>query len=97
MRMNISVLLLAGCMVSLACLAAENPQDVPPPAKLAQQVNEAREYRKLKIRNSVQFVAGNNLWQPGKQYNSGNDWLALVCDGKRCMLTSAALDAPTST
>jgi hypothetical protein len=93
MRMTIFAMLLSGCLASLACFAAENPQVVPTPAKLAQQVNEAREYWKLKIRNSVQFVAGNDLWQPGKQYKSGSDWLALVCDGKHCTLVPAALDA----
>jgi hypothetical protein len=93
MRVTISAMLLAGCLASLACLAAENPQDTPPPAKLAQQVNEAREFWKLKIKNSVQFVAGNDLWQPGWHYKSGSDWLALVCDGKSCTLAPAALDA----
>jgi hypothetical protein len=93
MRMTISAMLLAGCLASVDCLAADNPQDAPPPSKLAQQVNEAREYWKMKISNSVQFVAGNDLWQPGKQYKSGSDWLALVCDGKQCKLMLAALDA----
>jgi len=92
MRMTIFAILLAGCLASLACLASENPQDAPPPAKLAQQVNEARELWKLKIKNSVQFVASNDLWQPGKKYKSGSDWLALVCDGKHCTLAPAALD-----
>jgi len=92
MHMTISAMLLAGCLASLACLAAENPQDALPSAKLAQQVNEAREYWKQKPKNSVQFVAGNDLWQPGKKYKSGSDWLALVCDGKRCTLAPAALD-----
>jgi hypothetical protein len=93
MRITISVILLTSSLASFACFAAENPQDASTSAKLAQQVNEAREYWKLKIKNSVQFVAGNDLWQPGKEYKSGNDWLALVCYGKGCTLAPAALEA----
>lgn len=93
MRMIISAILLAGSLTSLTCLAAEKPHDALTSAKLAQQVNEAHEYWKLKIKNSVQFVAGNDLWQPGKEYESGNDWLALVCDGKGCTLAPGALGA----
>ncbi len=90
MRMNLSAMLLAGTLAAPACLAAEKPQDAPS-AKLAQQVNEARTYWNLEIKNSVQFVTGNDLWQPGRQYKSGSDWLALVCDGKRCTFAAAAL------
>ncbi len=95
MRMTISAMLLAG-LASPACFAAAAPPDDPqdaPPVKLVQQVKEARDYWKPKIKNGVKFVAGNDLWQPGKQYKSGTDWLALVCDGKGCVLAPAALEA----
>jgi hypothetical protein len=88
MRMTISVILLVSNLNATNCFAAESSQTS---AKLAQQVNEAREYWKLKVKNSVQFVVGNDLWQPGKKYKSGSDWLALLCDGKSCTLSPAAL------
>ncbi|HQS58290.1 MAG: hypothetical protein B7Y56_04995 [Gallionellales bacterium 35-53-114] len=90
MYIFIAAMLLAGSLFSFGCRAAENPQSQ---AKLAQQLNETREYWKIKIKNTVQFVVGNGIWQPGKMYKSGNDWLGLVCDGSICTLSPATLDA----
>lgn len=39
----------------------------------------------------VKFVVGNDVWQPGKAYASGSDWLALACTSDACALTTANL------
>jgi len=91
MRIIISTTLLAASLAMAPCRAAEKPQGAPLPASLVEQAKQAREFWKLK--GSIQFVAGNDLWQPGKQYKSGNDWLALACDGKNCALVPAVLEA----
>lgn len=39
----------------------------------------------------LRFVVGNDLWQPGKAYANGDDWLGLVCGGGECVLASAGL------
>lgn len=41
--------------------------------------------------NGVEFVVGNDLWQPGKRYRNGTDWLALACTSKGCNLEPANL------
>ncbi|MDR2678012.1 MAG: hypothetical protein LBB51_01055 [Zoogloeaceae bacterium] len=40
---------------------------------------------------AVRFAVGNDIWQPGKQFRNGNDWLALVCGNKGCAFAPAAL------
>lgn len=32
----------------------------------------------------LEFVMGDNPWQPGQRYRSGDDWLALVCAKAGC-------------
>ncbi len=39
----------------------------------------------------IQFVVNNNVWQPGGDYKSGADWLALTCTPSACRLEPAAL------
>jgi hypothetical protein len=39
----------------------------------------------------IAFVHGNNLWQPGHEYRSGNNWLALICGSSGCRLEAARL------
>lgn len=38
-----------------------------------------------------QFVAGNNIWQPGRKFADGKDWLALTCRADGCKLVGAEL------
>ncbi|MEO7935997.1 MAG: hypothetical protein ABIR27_07040, partial [Dokdonella sp.] len=40
-----------------------------------------------------QIVVGDNvsMWQPGKDYHSGKDWLALRCTAQACKLDPATL------
>lgn len=39
----------------------------------------------------VQFVVGEDLWQPGAQYKSGGDWVALICASGGCEFEAATL------
>ncbi len=41
--------------------------------------------------NGIRFVVGNNLRQPGEQYEPG-DWFALACDVIGCELEAAKLE-----
>src|SRR5690348_7942592 len=42
--------------------------------------------------DSVTFVVGNGIWQPGQDFKSGADWLALACTvSKGCTLEPAVL------
>lgn len=91
MRISAYLLLLAGNVAAFVCQAGEGPQGANP-SGLVQQVIEARESWKLKTEGNVQLVIGNNLWQPGEQYTSGDGWLALACDGAACTLVPAELD-----
>lgn len=43
------------------------------------------------MQGSVKFVFGNDVWQPRRQFKSDNDWLALACDAKGCLLEPASL------
>lgn len=42
-------------------------------------------------RGPVQFVVGNEVWQPGNQYQSGDDWLVLLCTATQCHFEKASL------
>lgn len=39
----------------------------------------------------VRFVVGNDVWQPGRQYRNGDDWLGLACTAAGCRLVPARL------
>src|SRR5512145_743768 len=41
--------------------------------------------------SDVRYVVGNDLWQPGNDYEPGRDWLALMCDAKGCTFEAATL------
>lgn len=45
----------------------------------------------LPASGNIQFVAGNNVWQPGQRYQNGSDWLALACTATACRLEPATL------
>jgi hypothetical protein len=40
---------------------------------------------------TVRFVLDNEIWQPGQQFKTGRDWLALGCEAKGCTLEPATL------
>lgn len=40
---------------------------------------------------NIMFVTGNDVWQPGKQYQAGSDWLALSCTATACNFEPAML------
>jgi len=50
----------------------------------------------LPASTSIQFVAGNNVWQPGQRYRNGADWLALTCTANACQLSPATLTVQTA-
>lgn len=39
----------------------------------------------------IMLVTGNDVWQPGTQYQNGSDWLALTCTAAACTLDTATL------
>ncbi|MGZ5200254.1 MAG: hypothetical protein ACXWC4_10835 [Telluria sp.] len=39
----------------------------------------------------VQFVVGNDIWQPGREFKSGANWLALACGPAACAFQPASL------
>lgn len=43
------------------------------------------------LSTGVEFVVGNNVWQPGRAYRSGTDWLALSCVRSECAFEPAQL------
>ena len=43
----------------------------------------------------LQMVVGNDLWQAGKRYRNGSDWLALVCTVQGCKFEQATLRVRT--
>lgn len=45
----------------------------------------------LPASTNIQFVAGNEVWQPGQRYQNGTDWLALSCSTTACSLEPAML------
>lgn len=45
----------------------------------------------LPASTSIQFVVGNNVWQPGQRHRDGADWLALTCTATACQLSPATL------
>lgn len=46
---------------------------------------------KVQPATGIEFVLGNDQWQPGQRYRSGTDWLALVCVRSECSFTPARL------
>lgn len=44
------------------------------------------------MRGATQFVLGNQVWQPGKSFKNGDDWLALVCSQEGCNFEQARLN-----
>lgn len=43
------------------------------------------------MHGAVKFVHGNDLWQPGRQFKAGREWLALACGAEGCALETATL------
>ena len=44
------------------------------------------------LQGRIHFVVGNQLWQPGRQFAKGSDWLALACTAEGCRLEPAQLE-----
>jgi hypothetical protein len=56
--------------------------------------NELREAGEMSGNmDGVQFVVGNNIWQPGREFKSGNAWLGLACSPTACTFQPAVLSA----
>lgn len=43
------------------------------------------------VGDGVMLVVGNDVWQPGEQYRSESDWLALTCIAETCSFEPAKL------
>lgn len=61
-----------------------------PAAKEFHEHRSMNRYTPIKS-EGIEYVVGNDLWQPQQHYKPGRDWLALVCDGKGCTLEVATL------
>jgi len=86
---------LAVAWLTQAAFADISPEDLPQAAWFWQFQRELRAAwvsPDLATHGKVRFVVGNDLVQPGRQFDSGNEWLALVCAVDGCRLTPAILD-----
>jgi hypothetical protein len=55
-------------------------------------VNELHDAADMKTNmQGVKFVVGNDIWQAGREFKSGPNWLALACGPKECTLQPASL------
>lgn len=71
-------------------VAAEDPA-APPPWLVDHDAAIVALWERTPPPTDVRFVVGNDLWQPGRTYRSGNDWWALVCAAMQCSLQPAEL------
>lgn len=60
-------------------------------SRLEQELHSALPEDGSPLAQGIQFVVGNSIWQPGRQYANGTDWLALACTGQGCALVPASL------
>jgi len=51
----------------------------------------AAEDNKSPLSSTIEFLLGEDQWQPGDRYRAGNDWLALVCGKADCRFEPAKL------
>jgi hypothetical protein len=56
-----------------------------------QEMGEAWPQAGAVTRGPARFVLGNDVWQPGRHFESGQDWLGLACDVNGCTLGPASL------
>lgn len=85
---------LAGLLVAAACLPGQAAPALPAQdwiGAFAQALQDAPAATGRNTAGPVRFVAGNDIWQPGRQFRSGPGWLGLVCDAAGCVLVPATL------
>jgi len=61
-------------------------------ARLKQEIQETWQKDGGNMKGEIKFVYGNNIWQPGQQYTSSEEWLALTCGVQGCSLEAAKLN-----
>ena len=54
--------------------------------------NGLAENQSATMQGDTHFVVGTQVWQPGKQFAKGTDWLALSCTAQGCTLEPAQLE-----
>lgn len=89
LRCGVSAALLAAtCMAAPAMAQAGAPAWV---AQFAHALKASAAPQGKNMWGPVKFFAGNNQWQPGRQYRTGDGWLALACGGHGCVLAPGTL------
>lgn len=90
-------MLRAFVLVAAVLAAMPSPSLAQPPAsgdalaRFAESVRRAWPPQGTTMHGAVKFVHGNDLWQPGRQFKAGTEWLGLACDPEGCALEPAAL------
>ena len=94
-----TVLLLVTCLfLSLPQAAETEKRNVPDwltkhnEALQAQWLDADGNPKTGVMQGVAQFVLGNQVWQPGKEFKNGDDWLALVCNQDGCRFEPARLE-----
>ena len=59
---------------------AHTPHGSETLARFQDAVRQAWPPQDVTMHGAVKFVHGNDLWQPGRQFKAGREWLALACD-----------------
>ncbi len=94
MRLMISGVMLAATFFSPVALAAETPKNSQPANWMNQyrhELQSAWPKADATMQGLVKFVVGNEIWQPGRQFENGSNWLALACVPRGCVLEPAML------
>jgi hypothetical protein len=86
---------MSAAMIGAAVFCAANPASANT-GWFDSFVGELREVSEMKTNmQGVKFVVGNDIWQAGREFRSGADWLALACGPKDCTLQPASLTVRT--
>ena len=84
-------LALSGALLRAAAQEVKPDRAAHPIARHLADLNAVARQSEATMQGNVRFVFGNDLWQPRQQFKTGDDWLALACDAKGCVLEPATL------
>lgn len=103
MTSKISLSLIASCLIANCLLSTPIEAQTPSKTKLPTWYtahkkniestwdNTGSSKKANTTLREVEFVFGNDVWQAGRRYSNGNDWLALTCVANECSLLPASL------
>ena len=85
-----TLLAMAALKLAVACHSAwaglASPDGIPAPER-----DSTFGLVQRPVIDGVEFVVGNELWQPGNHYRTGVRWLALSCTKTACIFEAAKL------